>query len=206
VQRSIFETFTEKLVERAAQLRLGPGTDPNTAVAPMISAQHRDSVASMVDAAVAAGARVRLGGAPPQDDRLAHGCYYPPTILTDVTNADTICQEEVFGPVAAIIPFDDEADVITQANDTVYGLACGIWTENYRRALRIGDAINAGTVWVNTYKQFSISTPFTGLRDSGLGVEKGRDAIRHYSDQKSIYLDLTDAPLAWGAPIERARS
>ena len=206
VQRNIFESFTDKLVERAAQLRLGPGTDPNTAVAPMISAQHRDSVASMVEAAVAAGARVRLGGAPPQDDRLEHGCYYPPTILIDVTNADVICQEEVFGPVAAIMPFDDEADVVTQANDTVYGLACGIWTENYRRALRIGDAINAGTVWVNTYKQFSISTPFTGLRDSGLGVEKGRDAIRHYSDQKSIYLDLTDAPLAWGAPIERARS
>lgn len=206
VHRSIFDSFTDSLVARASSLRLGAGTDPKTHVAPMISAQHRNSVAAMVDAAVAAGARVRLGGAIPDDPRLENGSYYPPTILTDVTNADEICRQEVFGPVAVVIPFDDDADVVEQANDSVYGLACGIWTENYRRALRVGDAINAGTVWINTYKQFSISTPFTGLRDSGLGTEKGRDAIRQYSDQKSIYLDLTDSPLAWGAPIERTRS
>ncbi|AZG47320.1 aldehyde dehydrogenase [Gordonia insulae] len=200
VHRSIADAFTDELVARAGRLRLGVGTDPATDVAPMIAAAHRDSVAAMVDDAVAAGARVRCGGAIPDDPRLAAGTYYPPTILTDVTNADTICRDEVFGPVAVVIPFDDEADVIAQANDTVYGLACGIWTEDYRRALRVGEAIHAGTVWVNTYKQFSISTPFTGLRDSGLGIEKGRDAVRQYADQKSFYLDLSDSPLAWGSP------
>lgn len=206
VHRSIFDSFTDELVERAGRLRLGAGTDPETAVAPMISAQHRDSVAAMVDAAVAAGAHVRLGGGVPDDPRLAGGNYYPPTVLTGVTNADAICREEIFGPVAVVLPFDDEADVISQANDSDFGLACGIWTENYRRALRVGDAIDAGTVWINTYKQFSISTPFTGLRDSGLGTEKGRDAIRQYSDQKSVYLDLTDAPLSWGTTTERTPS
>ncbi|MGC4960885.1 aldehyde dehydrogenase [Gordonia sp. DT101] len=198
VQRSIFDNFTDELVRRAARLRLGPGTDGGTDVAPMISRTHRDSVATMVDAAVAAGAQVRCGGRIPDDPGLATGSYYPPTILTGVTNADTISREEIFGPVAVVIPFDDEADVITQANDTVYGLACGLWTQDYRRALRVGEAVNAGTVWVNTYKQFSISTPFTGLRESGLGTEKGRDAIRQYSDQKSIYLDRSDAPMRWG--------
>ena len=140
------------------------------------------------------------GGAVPTDPALSGGHYYPPTVLAGVDNAATICQEEVFGPVAVILPFDDEADVIAQANDTVFGLACGIWTEDYRRAMRIGEAIDAGTVWVNTYKQFSISTPFTGLRESGLGTEKGRDAIRQYSDQKSFYLDRSDTPMSWGCP------
>ncbi len=200
VQRSIFEEFTSDLVARARRLRLGVGTDPATDVAPMISAAHRDSVAAMVDAAVAEGAKVLCGGAIPDDPRLASGCYYPPTVLGGVTNSDTICQEEVFGPVAVVIPFDDESDVVAQANDTVYGLACGIWTQDYRRALRVGEAVNAGTVWVNTYKQFSISTPFTGLRDSGLGTEKGRDAVRHYCEQKSIYLDRSGTPLPWGTP------
>lgn len=200
VHRSIFDTFTDELVVRAERLRLGEGTDPATDVAPMISRSHRDSVAAMVDDAVAAGAQVRCGGGIPDDPRLAEGNYYPPTILAGVTNGDMICREEIFGPVAVVIPFEDEADVIAQANDTDYGLACGIWTDDYRRAMRIGEAIDAGTVWVNTYKQFSISTPFTGLRDSGLGTEKGRDAVRQYCDQKSIYLDRSDDPIAWGVP------
>ncbi|PXW36061.1 UNVERIFIED_CONTAM: aldehyde dehydrogenase (NAD+) [Williamsia faeni] len=198
VQRSIFDEFTAELADRAQRLRLGAGTDARTDVAPMIAAAHRDSVARMVDDAVAAGATLLCGGAVPTEGDLAFGAYYPPTVLSGVTNAAVICQEEVFGPVAVVLPFDDERDLIEQANDSVYGLACGIWTEDYRRATRIANTISAGTVWVNTYKQFSISTPFTGLRDSGLGTEKGRDAVRQYSNQKSIYLDLSEAPLSWG--------
>ncbi|MDV6304504.1 MULTISPECIES: aldehyde dehydrogenase [Rhodococcus] len=198
LHRNIFESFTTQLVERAQRLRLGPGTDPSTDVAPMIALRHRDSVADMVDAAVANGATVLCGGAIPTEGALAGGAYYPPTVLTDVRNSDAICQEEIFGPVAVVLPFDDDLDLVEQANDSVYGLACGIWTEDYRRALRTAKSIDAGTVWINTYKQFSISTPFTGLRDSGLGTEKGRDAVRQYSNQKSIYLDLSDTPSTWG--------
>ncbi len=200
VHRSIAETFTAELVRRAGALRLGPGTDPRTRVAPLVTFAHRDRVAAMVDDAVAAGARVLCGGAIPTDERLTCGAYYPPTVLAGVDNAATICREEVFGPVAVVLPFDDEEDLIAQANDSVYGLACGIWTADYRRAWRVAGAVKAGTVWINTYKQFSISTPFTGLGDSGLGTEKGREGIRQYCDQKSIYLDLSGDPIAWATP------
>ncbi len=115
-----------------------------------------------------------------------------------MSNSDVICQEEIFGPVAVILPFEDEADLILQANDSVFGLACGIWTADYRLAWRTARAVSAGTVWVNTYKQFSISTPpFSGLKESGLGTEKGRDGIRSYMHQKSIYIDLSGASIPW---------
>ncbi|QNG17493.1 aldehyde dehydrogenase [Rhodococcus triatomae] len=197
VHRSIHDEFVARLVDGARALRVGPGTDPATQVAPMVGHEHRDAVAAMVDDAVRTGAQVLCGGSVPDDPALADGAYYLPTVLAGVDNSATICQEEVFGPVAVVLPFDDESDLVAQANDTVYGLACGIWTADYRRAWRTAKAIQAGTVWVNTYKQFSISTPFSGLKDSGIGTEKGRDGIRSYMNQKSIYLDMSGAPLPW---------
>jgi acyl-CoA reductase-like NAD-dependent aldehyde dehydrogenase len=151
----------------------------------------------MVALSVAGGARALAGGAVPEDERRRAGAYYLPTLLTDVTNVDRICQEEIFGPVAVLLPFDDEDDLVAQANDTVYGLAAGIWTRDFPRAWRIARALQAGTVWINTYKQFSISTPFTGVKESGIGVEKGREGIRSYMNQKSIYVDLSERPLPW---------
>ncbi|NLU82225.1 aldehyde dehydrogenase [Rhodococcus sp. HNM0569] len=197
VQRSVYDQVVGRLVEAAKALRLGPGTDPRTQVAPMITFAHRDGVAATVEAAVADGAHVLCGGAIPAAPELADGAYYEPTILAGVDNSARICQEEIFGPVAIVLPFDDEDDLVAQANDTVFGLACGIWTADYRRAWRIAKAVQAGTVWVNTYKQFSISTPFSGLKDSGMGTEKGRDGIRSYMNQKSIYFDVSGAPLPW---------
>ncbi|MGC5164685.1 aldehyde dehydrogenase [Rhodococcus sp. DT1] len=200
VQRNKYDVFIERLVAATRTLRVGPGTEADTQVAPLINFSHRDSVAEMVEKAVADGAQVLCGGAIPDDPRLARGAYYLPTVLTGVENTSTICQEEVFGPVAVVLPFDDEADLVEQANDTVFGLACGIWTADYRRAWRVAKAVQAGTVWINTYKQFSISTPFSGLKDSGIGTEKGRDGIRSYMNQKSIYLDLSGRALPWAAP------
>lgn len=204
VQRGIFDELVTRLVTATAALRVGPGTDPRTQVAPMINHAHRDQVAAMVTQAVAEGAQVLVGGAIPDDPALAEGAYYLPTILTGVDNSATICQQEIFGPVAVVLPFDDESDLIGQANDTVYGLASGIWTRDYRRAWRIARQIQAGTVYINTYKQFSISTPFTGRRESGMGVEKGREGIRSYMLEKSIYLDITGEPLPWAAEEARA--
>jgi aldehyde dehydrogenase (NAD+) len=198
VHADIYEDFVAELVSRTRALRVGSGEDPATDVAPLVIHEHRDKVAAMVDAAVAAGAKVLVGGAIPDDPALAEGAYYLPTILAGVGNDALICREEVFGPVAVVLPFEDEAELVDLANDTDFGLACGIWTSDYRRAWRVARAVDAGTVWINTYKQFSISTPFSGHKASGLGTEKGRDGIRSYMRQKSIYWDLTGEPLPWG--------
>ncbi|MFB4319501.1 aldehyde dehydrogenase [Actinomadura sp. 21ATH] len=197
VHASIYDEVLDELVARAGKLRVGPGTDPATQVAPMVAHAHRDKVAAMVDRAVADGARLRCGGRIPEGGEYAEGAYYLPTILDGVPNGAAICQEEIFGPVLVALPFEDEEDLVAQANDTVYGLACGIWTADYRRAWRVARRIDAGTVWINTYKQFSISTPFGGFKESGLGREKGREGIRAYMRQKSLYWGLDENPLPW---------
>ncbi|MFD0900639.1 aldehyde dehydrogenase [Actinomadura sediminis] len=199
VHESVFDGFVRRLVERAEALRVGPGTDPRTQVAPLVTHEHRDRVAAMVDAAVRDGATVLCGGAVPDDPGLKDGAYYLPTVLGGVANDAAICREEVFGPVAVVLPFAGEDDLVRQANDTDYGLACGIWTADYRRAWRVARRIDAGTVWVNTYKQFSISTPFSGHKASGLGTEKGREGIKSYMRQKSVYWGMDEAPLPWAA-------
>ncbi|MNN18107.1 Betaine aldehyde dehydrogenase [compost metagenome] len=108
-----------------------------------------------------------------------------------------ICQQEIFGPVLVAMPFDNEESLLEQANDSVYALAAGIWTRDYKRAWRVARAVQAGNVWINTYKQFSIATPFGGWRDSGLGREKGRLGILQYMEQKSVYWGLNEQPLPW---------
>lgn len=197
VHRSVYDDFLSRFVSATENLVVGPGDDPLTQVAPLITHSHRDQVADMVAQAVTAGATVAAGGRVPDDPGLSDGAYYLPTILTDVLNDDVISQEEVFGPVAVVLPFDDEEELTALANDTVFGLACGIWTKDLLKAWRVAQRIQAGTVWINTYKQFSISTPFSGLKESGIGTEKGRDGILSYMNQKSIYVDVSDEPLPW---------
>lgn len=197
VHTDVYDEVVGRLVAAARNLRVGPGDDPRTQVGPLITHQHRDAVAGMVDAAVDAGARVLCGGRAPAEPELADGAYYLPTVLAEVTNDARICQEEVFGPVAVVLPFSDEDSLVAQANDTVFGLACGLWTKDLTRAWRVARRIQAGTVWINTYKQFSISTPFSAMKQSGIGTEKGRDGIRSYMNQKSVYIDVSGVPLSW---------
>lgn len=195
VQRSIYDDFTERLVKAARALKVGDPFATETQVAPLVRADHRDAVAAMVNQARSEGADVLCGGEAPAD--LDNGAYYLPTILAGLPNSATICREEVFGPVLCVLPFDGENDVIAQAEDNAYGLACGIWTRDFPRAWRVARSITTGTVWINTYKQFSIATPFGGEKDAGLGREKGRDGIRTYMYQKSVYVDLTGRPHPW---------
>ncbi|MEV3861089.1 aldehyde dehydrogenase [Streptomyces sp. NPDC050095] len=197
VAREIHDAFVGELVARVRKLRVGPGTDPATQVGPLVHVRHRDSVAAYVDLARSEGAEVLCGGAAPEGPRYRDGAYYLPTVLTGLDNTARTCQEEIFGPVLVVLPYDDEDDLVAQANDSAYGLACGIWTRDHRAAWRLARRIDAGTVWINTYKQFSASTPFSGMKDSGLGTEKGRDAIRAYQRQKSLYWGASDAPLPW---------
>ncbi|WP_316154449.1 aldehyde dehydrogenase [Cupriavidus sp. BIC8F] len=197
VARSQYEAFIDRLAAGAAHLRVGDPADERTQMGPLITDRHRDSIESYVAAGVEEGGQLRTGGLRPDVAGLPNGYFYTPTIIEGLDNNARICQEEIFGPVLVAIPFDDEDDLIAQANDSVYALAAGIWTRDYKRAWRVARAVQAGNVWINTYKQFSIATPFGGWRDSGLGREKGRLGILQYMEQKSVYWGLNEQPLPW---------
>lgn len=197
IHESIYDEFLERLVNETNKLIVGDPYENDTQVSSLIHHDHRDVVSAYVDRAIGDGGRILCGGKAPIGAEFEKGAYYLPTIIADVKSSSEIFQEEVFGPVLVVMPFKDKADAIEQANDTQYGLACGIWTNNFPKAWGVGRAINAGTVWINTYKQFSISTPFGGEKNSGLGREKGSDGIRAYMSQKSLYIDLTSKPHQW---------
>ncbi|MBN7776487.1 MULTISPECIES: aldehyde dehydrogenase [Nitratireductor] len=205
VERPIYDQFVERLVAATQRLRVGHPFEADTQVAPMVHFDHRDSVAEHVRRAREEGAEVLIGGGAPEGAAFDKGAYYLPTILAGVDNKARICREEVFGPVLVVLPFDSEEDVIAQANDNEYGLACGLWTRDFPKSWRVGNAIGAGTVWINTYKQFSISTPFGGEKESGMGREKGREGLRAYMAQKSFYTDLSGAPHPWAAATVQAK-
>jgi betaine-aldehyde dehydrogenase len=199
VERSIYGRFVERLVAATKALKVGHPHDATTQVAPLIRAQHRASVEAHVAAAREDGGEVLTGGERPNDPSYEKGFYYQPTIIAGLGNDSRLCREEVFGPVLAVQAFDDEEHMITLANDSAYGLASGIWTKDFTKAWRVGRALQAGTVWVNTYKQFSIATPFGGFKESGVSREKGREGIRAYQQQKSFYVDLSSQPHPWAA-------
>ncbi|QNN55392.1 aldehyde dehydrogenase [Diaphorobacter ruginosibacter] len=197
VARSRYDEFMDRLAEKAQALRVGDPSDERTQMGPLITPRHRESIERYVATGLAEGGRLRTGGKRPEGSGLDKGNYYLPTIIEGLTNRATISQEEIFGPVLVAMPFDSEDDLLAQANDSIYALAAGIWTGDYRKAWRIGRAVQAGTVWINTYKQFSISTPFGGWRDSGLGREKGRLGIQQYMEQKSMYWGTNEQPIPW---------
>jgi betaine-aldehyde dehydrogenase len=200
VERRIYDEFLALLVARTAALRVGLPTDPATQVAPMVHADHRAKVGRYVDLARSEGGNVLTGGTAPSGGFYDRGAFFSPTVVAGLSNQSRTAQEEIFGPVIVVMPFDGEDELVAAANDTVYGLACGLWTGDYRKAYRVARRIDAGTVWINTYKQFSISTPFGGFKDSGLGREKGREGIRSYMQEKSLYWGMNEAPLPWAGP------
>jgi betaine-aldehyde dehydrogenase len=197
VQRGIYDTFVARLVKATEGLTVGHPFDPATQVSSLIHPEHRKSVEEYVALAQSEGGTILTGGNKPTDQTLQSGAYYLPTIIAGLDNTARTCREEIFGPVLVVMPFDDEAEVIAMGNDNKYGLACGIWSRDHIRCNRIARAIRAGTVWINTYKQFSISTPFGGDGESGMGREKGRQGLQAYQRQKSIYEDLSGQPHPW---------
>jgi betaine-aldehyde dehydrogenase len=197
VARPLYDEFVTRLAEAAKTLRVGDPADERTQMGPLITAKHREGIERYVDLGVSEGGRIRTGGVRPHSAGVDKGYFYRPTILEGLTNSARISQEEIFGPVLVAMPFDSEEELIAQANDSVYALAAGVWSRDFKRAWRLGRAVQAGTVWVNTYKQFSVSTPFGGWRDSGLGREKGREGIFQYMEQKSMYWGTNAQPLPW---------
>lgn len=190
VERSIFDAVVERLIARANALRLGPPDDQASDQGPLASFAHRDRVERYVRLARDEGGRVLAGGERPKGGAFDRGAYFRPTIIAGLTNTARACREEIFGPVLCVLPFDDEEDLLRQANDTAYGLAAGLWTRDTVKAWRIARRLEAGTVWINTYRELSIAAPFGGVKESGLGREKGRQGVRLYTQPKSIYLSL----------------
>lgn len=198
VHRSAHDEFVARIVTAAERLVIGDPMADDTHMGPLISESHRAKVESYVRLAVDEGGRIHTGGSRPADADLHEGYYYRPTVISGLAPTSRVCQEEIFGPVLVVLPYDDEAELTALANATPYGLACGIWSRDYRRAWRLARRIEAGTVWINTYKQLSAATPFGGVKDSGIGREKGREGIRAYMTQKGIYWGLDENPLPWG--------
>lgn len=197
VHANVYEAFMQRLVAKTQALRVGHPEHAATQVGPLIDEKHLNSVDAYVRRAEQEGGQIVVGGHRLTEGDLAQGNYYAPTIITGLGNRASVCQEEIFGPVLVVLPFEDEHDLVQQANDSVYGLAAGLWTENYRKAWQLARALDVGTVWINTYKKFSISTPFGGFKESGVGREKGRLSILSYMQQKSIYMGLSTEPDPW---------
>jgi betaine-aldehyde dehydrogenase len=198
VHASVYEEFKRRLLAQTAKLRVADPALESTHMGPLISKSHRESVERHVALALDEGGRLLCGGRRGSDGGSdERGYHYEPTIFEGLPNTSRTCQEEIFGPVLCLLPWEKEEDLIAQANDNDYGLACGIWSQDYKTALRLGSAITAGTIWINTYKLFSISTPFTGYKMSGLGREKGAASIMEYMMQKSFYWGTNAQPLPW---------
>ena len=192
--RSVYDELLEKVAERAKSIVIGNPIEDTTELGPLAFAAQQEKVGSYVDLGVSEGAKVLTGGGRP--DVELPGYFYAPTVLTDVDNSMRVVREEIFGPVAAIMPFDTEEEVLRLANDTQYGLAAGVWTQNLARAHRMSRKLEAGTVWVNTYRAMSPMSPRQGFKNSGVGIEHGLESMHEYTRLKSIWINTDEGPVA----------
>jgi aldehyde dehydrogenase (NAD+) len=195
LQRSIHDRFLEKLVAFARTARMGNPMSPDTQVGPVTSKPQLEKILNYIEIATGEGAKAVLGGARATRPECGTGWFVEPTIFQNVRNTMRIAQEEVFGPVLAVIPFEDDEEAVEIGNDVVYGLAAGVWTQNIRRALTMAERLQAGTVWVNTYRAVSYVSPFGGYKRSGIGRESGQDMIKDYLQVKSVWISTaTNVP------------
>jgi (Z)-2-((N-methylformamido)methylene)-5-hydroxybutyrolactone dehydrogenase len=195
VQQSIHDQFLEKLVAFAKTAKMGNPMHADTQIGPVTNKPQLEKILKYIDIAKGEGARVVLGGARASRPECGNGWFVEPTIFDGVRNSMRIAQEEVFGPVLAVIPFKDDEDAIAIGNDVVFGLAAGVWTQNIRRALTMAEKLQAGTVWINTYRAVSYLSPFGGYKRSGLGRESGQEMIKEYLQVKSVWISTaTDVP------------
>jgi len=188
VHKAIKEQFLARLAERVGNAVIGDPMDPDTSFGPMVSERQMNIVLGYVEKGLAEGARLVTGGARIERD----GFYMQPTVFADVTDDMVIAREEIFGPVMAVLDFEDEADVMARANDTEFGLAAGVFTNDLTRAHRVAAAFEAGTCFINTYNDAPVEAPFGGSKNSGVGRENSKAAIAHYSQLKSVFVRMDD--------------
>jgi aldehyde dehydrogenase (NAD+) len=198
VQEDVKEEFVDRLKEKSAKINVGDPMDKATHMGPQVSEEQLNRIKGYVDIAQKEGATVVCGGEAPQlDAAFQKGYFFQPTIFSEVNNQMRVAQEEIFGPVVSVLTFNDEEDLIKQANDTIYGLSAGLWTRDITRAHRFAKAIRAGVIWINTYNMFNAASPFGGYKQSGYGREMGKHALELYTNVKSVWVDLSGKPIGW---------
>jgi (Z)-2-((N-methylformamido)methylene)-5-hydroxybutyrolactone dehydrogenase len=192
VHQSIHNSFSDRLVAMASTARMGNPMNPDTQVGPVTTRPQYEKILNYIGIAQKEGAQLALGGKPAARPECGEGWFIEPTIFSGVNNQMRIAREEVFGPVLSIIPFRDDDEAIAIANDSPYGLAAGVWTTSIKRAIRASERLEAGSVWVNTYRAVSYMSPFGGYKRSGLGRENGQDAIFSYLQTKSVWISTAE--------------
>lgn len=195
VQDSIYDDFMDAFLKKSQSIKVGNPLDMATDMGPQVSNAQLERIENYVSIGLDEGANLLAGGERFKD--AGDGFYYTPTILENVTNDMTIAKEEIFGPVVSVIRFKDEQDALTKANDSIYGLAAGVWTNDIKRGLRMARNLEAGTVWVNTYNLLDSAAPFGGTKQSGFGRELGIQAMDMYTQTKSVWVDLAPDSLDW---------
>lgn len=196
VQRPIYEKFVEAMVAKTKTIKVGPGMDRENKLGPLVTAEHFERVSGFIAKGKSEGAQLAYGGEKLGGD-LAKGYFVAPTIFADVNNRMTIAQEEIFGPVASVIPFDDEAEAIAIANDSPYGLAGAVWTRDIFKAFRVVKAVRAGILWVNHMQPTYCEAPWGGYKQSGTGRELGRYGIENFLESKQVHINLNEGPMGW---------
>ncbi|HEU4617862.1 MAG TPA: aldehyde dehydrogenase [Gammaproteobacteria bacterium] len=195
IHRSVHDEFVERFLALARTARMGDPLEETTQVGPITTRPQYEKVLSYIEIAKQQGARCVLGGGPASRPECGTGWFVEPTVFTDVTPGMRIAQEEVFGPVLSIMTFDGDDEAVEIANGSVYGLAAGVWTADMARSINMAKRLEAGTVWVNTYRVSSPLSPFGGYKRSGFGRESGLNAIREYVQEKSVWIETSGAPV-----------